>query len=288
MLSKILRFFIPIFFVSIFTICFSQNSSAFSRSASPWDELSTLAEDEPIDVKEAAVKNAWPILYNEIVTNPEGYGFSGKEEADNIEIGPAFRLFEIDKSKVFDNDNRLFSEIITFDDEWLYILYTNGNPKCLMVITKVNGEYTLGRGCEPAGDIIKALNEFKNKVSEEQSEIKPIVVYDGNNYLLIGKDDFKEWVIPAYPTQAVGDTKDANDKVKILSSENALNAYRAKIIEIRDTIKNSKEDIIAAGREVLHDNTSNLYTLYYLIASAFAVGIALILFIKKRCKKMNL
>lgn len=160
MSNKALRFFVTIFLISIFALYFTLDSSAFSATATAWGELSTMTENEPFEVKEAAVKEAWQTFHNEILKNPEGYRFSDKEEANSIEIGPAFQLFEIDNSEVRNNDNKLFSDIIKSDNEWAYILYSNGSPKCLMIVIKMNGKYILNRGGEPAGHLVKSLKRI--------------------------------------------------------------------------------------------------------------------------------
>ena len=123
---------------------------------------------------------------------------------------------------------------------------------------------------------------------KENSNIKPIVVYDGNNYLLIGKDDLREWVIPAYPTQELSDMNSLNYEAQILTSEDVLNEYRTKINEVSNNIQNSTEDVKLAGKEVLKDDTNDVDLLYYFVAGAFAVSILLIVLIIKRRKRANL
>lgn len=123
---------------------------------------------------------------------------------------------------------------------------------------------------------------------KENSNIKPIVVYDGNNYLLIGKDDLREWVIPAYPTQELSDMNSLNYEAQILTSEDVLNEYRTKINEVSNNIQNSTEDVKLAGKEVLKDDTNDVNLLYYFVAGAFAVSILLIVLIIKRRKRANL
>lgn len=260
-----------------------------NTASNSWDNISGLAEVGPDEVKQGAVNKAWPALQNEILNDLTAYGFGNKDEVDSVVLGPMFRLYKIDKVKVKQENMQSFSQVLKFEDEWLFVLYVNNIPKCLMSVFKQNGEYILSRSPEPADHYIKALEAFKNKVDNKGQKIKPLVTYDGIGYLLVGKEDNNEWVIPAFPTQENTNVEYLGYTNEALQSNTILDHYRKLTLANENIVESSKNDIKIAGAQVFQDANKESSSMIYLITGSFVTLLVVVvtLYISLTCIEIS-
>jgi hypothetical protein len=181
------------------------------------------------DVVSFAKTEGLTLIKEGLTKDPEGYGYANEAEISEITVGEGMQIHFIDGAKLRAASDSLI-ETVTPQENWEFLILSNGVPKSKMVIQKVStGSYQVtefGGNSDTLAYAIQSL-QAEGEVSE------PTLIRERDEYIAAFKKDNQELIIA--PQQA------SSAESKGLTSNSEPQAPE-HLVDVLQTMQNDSSD----------------------------------------------
>ncbi|MBJ9993255.1 hypothetical protein [Paenibacillus sp. S28] len=246
--------FVALLLMFILTISFS--SIALGKAP---DDIDAFAASEGIQT------------FKEIVSNdPAGYGYNGKEDIENVQLGEGFQVNYIDPAKLKSTESKAsIKSIIKAVDQWDYVVLSNGKPKSFLTIGKENNELKVISAGGSAVDFGVAYDKL---LSYSLDKNNLTLVVDKGIRILLGNKDNDEIVVPGISSKKSA-YLDGIDNARVSTSAELISVLK-KAQEDPDQAKDS-------GGLVSKPSTATHFPWNATLISLVVAFVAVLIFVKK-------
>ncbi|HYF77794.1 MAG TPA: hypothetical protein VD973_11710 [Symbiobacteriaceae bacterium] len=158
------------------------------------------AADAPAEVRAAAEKG-FPYVKASIGKNPGQYGYEDASQAEQVTLGRAVRLRELDWDKVKTNNAKSLMALTKPTDSWRFFAEVAGKPTSIIDVEWLDGRYQVVRfGGDPTY-LVDALREMGRHASANEEILMVDMIADT---LLVSKANGKEVVMSVVEHRKAG------------------------------------------------------------------------------------
>lgn len=164
-------------------MCISILSFSCLAEAAPPEEINSFANAE-------GLRN----LKEMVSEDPIGFGFSGKEEVDHLQLGEGFRINYIDPDKLRLADKQTsIKSILKETNQWEFVVLSNGKPKSFLTVGYENNALKVTSG---GGTSVDFGIAYKKLLSSTTNRSTVTLVHDKGIRILVAEQDKTEMIIP--------------------------------------------------------------------------------------------
>ncbi|WP_223067717.1 hypothetical protein [Paenibacillus caui] len=242
----------------MFVLTLSFSSVAFGKAP---DDINAFAASEGLKT------------FKELVSSdPAGYGYSGKEEIENVQLGDGFQVNYIDPAKLKSADSKAsIKSIIRAVDQWDYVVLSNGKPKSFLTIGYENNELKVISGGGTAAEFGDAYDKL---ISNTTDKDKLNLVISKEIRILVGEKDSAEIVVPGISPKKSA-YLDGIDNTKVSTSTELISI-------LKKAQDNPKQDEDSGGLVTTPYKTTHFPWGAILISLVVALAVAFFLSKKMR------